>query len=125
MRDGWRIGTLAACLLMVTPVAGCAKPIGGQAVADPDATRTRSSSAPSSSSAPAGEEGSAQAVLGDLTTVDPCSLTDPSEFSSFGASKLAPPDSLDECLVEIKTSAKEPLSVYIGALDRGAAYPEL
>ena len=38
-----QIGTLAACLLMVTPVAGCAKPIGGQAVADPDATRTRSS----------------------------------------------------------------------------------
>lgn len=122
MRDVWlrRSGMLVAGLLAVTVVAGCAKKVSGTALADPGAAAP-TSNAPE---APA-THGSAKELLGDFTTVDPCSLVDLQVFRSFGTPSLGDPGSLDECLVEIKTGAKQPLSVYIGTLDGKAAYPEL
>jgi hypothetical protein len=121
MRDEWlrRFGVLVAGLLAVAVVAGCAKKVGGTALADPEATST--SNAPA---APA-KHGTAQELLGDFTTIDPCSLVDLQVFRSFGTPSLGDPGSLDECLVEVKTGAKQPLSVYIGTLDRTATYSEL
>jgi hypothetical protein len=105
-------------------VSGCATTVDGNAVSQ--AGSGRSKQRPSSTSAPTPADADAAAdLLGELTTIDPCSLIDPREFSAFGTAKLGVPDSLDDCLVEIKTSAPEPIALYLGSLDRAEAVPDL
>ncbi|MFL6142240.1 MAG: hypothetical protein ACJ72N_10305 [Labedaea sp.] len=121
-------GPLAA-LLAVAAVAGCTSLITGRPVARLDGGSgtsggTSSSGRPGTSSPPP-EQAGANDLLGDLTTLDPCSLTDPHEFARFGTAKLGVPDSLDDCLVEIKNADSEGITLYVGSLDRTDALPDL
>jgi hypothetical protein len=113
------VGALAAGVLAVALTAGCATTISGTAVPG-------SGGAPAKTSGPSTkpQEPTAADSLGDLTTIDPCSLTDPGVFDGFGTAKLGVPDSLHDCLVEIKTSAKSPVTLYVGGLDRTERYPD-
>src|SRR6266545_5049586 len=89
--------TLAVGLLAMT---GCAKEINGRATGHAAPPRSGSSS---SAPEPSGDTGSGP--LGELRTIDSCSLTDPAEFSQFGDSRFGALDSLDECVVEITTGS--------------------
>lgn len=115
---GRSIGSIVVGMLTVTLVAGCAKEIAGTPTGQANPPR-------STTSAPANAAGSGTAMLGELRSIDACSLTDPAEFSEFGTSKFGVLDSLDECLVEIKTDAADPISVYVGHLDRAEAFPDI
>jgi hypothetical protein len=131
MTRGWRrgAGALIAGLLAVSMVSGCASTIDGTAVAPSGATGRATPRPDATSPAPrpaqAGAAGTAPALLGELTTFDPCSLTDPRTFAAFGTATFGLPDSLDDCLIEIKTSAAEPITLYIGGLDRGETIPDI
>ncbi|HEU5108358.1 MAG TPA: hypothetical protein VFT95_07350, partial [Micromonosporaceae bacterium] len=111
---------LLAGLLVLAAVTSCASVVAGTpraANGAGPAERPTSSGKPR----PAAE---AEELIGDLTTVDPCSLTDTRELSSFGTATIGVPDSLDECLVDIKTSTA-PVVLYVGGLDRVTAFPDL
>jgi hypothetical protein len=99
-------------------VAGCATTVSGSPRARLD---SRTESQPTSTAPVPGAE--ALTGLGDRTTLDPCSLTDLSVFKPFGTASFGEPDSLDDCLVEIKTSASEPVRLYVGSLDWAEALP--
>src|SRR6266540_2661654 len=114
---------LVAGLLAVLAVSGCATTIGGTAVAGLGAGGPAGRPATSPSTAP--PPGAAEGLLGAFTSLDPCSLTDPRVSAEFGMASLGVPDSLDDCLVEIRTSASAPVTVYVGSLDRAEAMPDL
>lgn len=118
------VGALTPFLLAFVLVSGCATAISGTprtpAGAGAD-SRPRSSS--SSSAKPS--EGTAAGMLGELTTIDPCSLTDTRKLASFGNAEPGVPDSLDDCLIEVKTSAPEPVELYVGGLDRTESWPDI
>ncbi|HEU5470051.1 MAG TPA: hypothetical protein VFV67_05310 [Actinophytocola sp.] len=110
-------GALAVLLL----VSGCATAISGSPRPAPDAGKTGRSTP--ASARPATD--TAAGLLGELTTIDPCSLTDTKDLSSFGTVEVGEPDSLDDCLIEIKTSAPVPVALYVGGLDRSESWPEI
>jgi hypothetical protein len=123
----WRLGlcAVAVAVLALTQVAACTKAIGGSASPAPGAVQDSSlPSQPRAAADPAPDNGT-QDLLGDLTNLDACSLTDPDEFSQFGTAKFGIPDALDECLIEIKSTAEEPIRVYIGRLASPDAFPNL
>lgn len=64
-------------------------------------------------------------MLGKLTTIDPCSLVDTGAFAEFGTAEIAAPESLDDCLVKIRTSGSETVDLYVGSLDSTDSYPDL
>jgi hypothetical protein len=111
---GGRWRSLVVGVLGTLLVTGCANTIGGSAVSPPGATR------PSQAAGKA----SAADLLGPFTSIDPCSLTDPAVFARFGTAKLGVLDSLDECLIEVTTSAPDPVVVYVGSLDHVDALPD-
>ncbi|HEV8560367.1 MAG TPA: hypothetical protein VGR06_28865 [Actinophytocola sp.] len=116
-------GALVAGLLAGLAVSGCATPVGGTAVAGLGAGGSASGRASSQAAPP--PLGAAEGLLGAFTSLDPCSLTDPRVFAEFGTARFGVPDSLDDCLVEIRTSASAPVTVYVGSLDRAEAMPDL
>ncbi|MDR7301114.1 DUF3558 domain-containing protein [Haloactinomyces albus] len=88
-------------LLLVILAVGCA---GGAPVEPgPD----RSSTPPSHLSS---------AVLGDLRTVDPCTLTDPAALRRFGQVDNAGTVSLDYCLLHIRMSGGSLVQLAVGEL---------
>lgn len=84
-----RVVTVVACLVL----SACTTQVGGTPVAGTTLPEE-----------PA--ELTASAVFDDLTTVDPCSLTSPSVFSSFGAADFAIPESLDYCAISVKPARR-------------------
>lgn len=68
---------------------------------------------------------SALAFDDDLTTVAPCSLTDPSVLESFGSAEFAAPESLDYCAVSVKPSAGGDVLILVGELGEQSEVPEL
>ena len=72
-------------------------------------------------------------VLGDLATVQPCSLTSLDVFAEFGTAEFGPPEALGYCTVLIKPAATdsfaraaaEEITIMIGALSRPSADPYL
>jgi hypothetical protein len=138
VRRWHRAAGLLAAVLAVTTVAGCTSLISGQPVArlgggsdSSSGTSSGSSSGTGSSSRPGTTgtlppgQATANDLLGDLATLDPCSLTDPREFAGFGTAKLGVLDSLDDCLVEIKNADSEGITLSVGGLDRVEALPDL
>ncbi|MEV0056982.1 hypothetical protein AB0H34_41650 [Saccharopolyspora shandongensis] len=96
-------------LLLVLLVAGCtpeAAPVG-------------------QSGGQLSDAGTAAAVLGDLRTVDPCTLADPAALQSFGQVENAGTVSLDYCLLHLKLNdgslAQLALGdlVYAGPVEQG------
>jgi hypothetical protein len=74
---------------------------------------------------PEPEELTAEYVFGDLTTVAPCSLTDPEAFEGFGPTTLATPESLDYCAVRIDTGGEADVLVSVGTFGSRDAEPGL
>ena len=103
-----RLAVLAVLATVV--LAGCSTRVGGEPVA---------------AAGQVPEEATAENVLGDLTTVDPCSLTDPDVFTTFGSADFAPPESLDYCAIAVEPSADVRVLVTVGLLDRLESTPDL
>ena len=114
---GKRLLTLA--LLALALVSACATAIGGSPVPAPGAADGRPSGTPN----PRPTEPTALTLLGELATIDPCSLTDTAAFSAFGTATVTAPDSLDDCRLEIRTP--ELVTFYVGSLDRIEALPDI
>jgi hypothetical protein len=74
---------------------------------------------------PEPEELTAEAVFDDLTTIAPCSLTEPAVFAEFGTAEFAPPESLDYCAIGIDTEDGANVVMSVGALGSLDALPEL
>lgn len=66
-----------------------------------------------------------EVALGDLTTMDPCSLTDPEVFDELGSAGFTTPESLDYCTISLDTSDGGEVYVYIGSLGVESAIPDL
>jgi hypothetical protein len=64
-------------------------------------------------------------VLGDLSTIEPCTLTGPEVFSEFGSAEFAAPESLDYCTVSVKPDTSSEVVVTVGQLGRLSDRPEL
>lgn len=88
-------------LALLLLVAGCT---GGSGAAP----------APERSSAPPPRTSSA--LLGDLRTVDPCTLIDPAALRSFGRVSNAGTVSLDYCLLHVETPGGALLQLAVGEL---------
>jgi hypothetical protein len=71
------------------------------------------------------EELTAEAVFDDLTTIAPCSLTDPDVFAEFGDAKFGTPESLDYCAISIDTADGANVIMSIGSLGSLDALPDL
>ena len=61
-------------------------------------------------------------LLGDLATIEPCSLTDPEVFAEFGDAEFGPPDALNYCTVLITPNAADQVTILVGALGRPSAH---
>lgn len=71
------------------------------------------------------EELTASSVFDDLTTVDPCSLTSPAVFKSFGEVDFGIPESLDYCAISVKPATGGEAVISVGAFGELEAQPEL
>lgn len=63
-------------------------------------------------------------LLGDLTTIDPCSLTSPEVFARFGSAEFGEPEGFGSCRILVTVAGDEPgdepeeISVFVGELIR-------
>jgi hypothetical protein len=64
-------------------------------------------------------------VLGDLTTIEPCTLTDPEVFAQFGTAEFGAPEALDYCTVSVKPQPSSEVMITVGQLGRLSDHPEL
>lgn len=71
------------------------------------------------------EELTAEVAFDDLTTVAPCSMTDPEVFEEFGRAEFTTPESLDYCAIRVNTSGDADVVLSIGAFGVLSAQPEL
>lgn len=72
------------------------------------------------------DELTAESVFEDLTTVAPCSLTDPEAFDEYGTAEFTTPESLDYCAIRIKSVSEDAdVIISIGAFGVLSAQPEL
>lgn len=60
----------------------------------------------------------ASAVLGDLRSVDPCTLIDPATLAQFGEARFAETVSLDYCLLHLRTPNGSLAQVAVGEMAR-------
>lgn len=96
-------------VVAVAVLSGCTSKVGGLPVA--------------ATTLP--DELTSEVVFDDLTTVAPCSLTDPAAFDEYGTAELATPESLDYCAIRVKTAADADVLLSIGAFGVLSAQPEL
>ncbi|MEB3368313.1 DUF3558 domain-containing protein [Saccharopolyspora mangrovi] len=75
---------------------------------------TAQTSAPNGESRPV--DTSARAMLGDLRTLDPCTLTDPAALQRYGAVADAGTVSLDYCLLHLKPDDRTLVQLAVGEL---------
>ncbi|MFC4856665.1 hypothetical protein [Actinophytocola glycyrrhizae] len=72
------------------------------------------------------DELTSEVVFDDLTTVAPCSLTDPGAFDEYGTAEFTAPESLDYCAVRVNDISKDAdVILSIGAFSVLSAQPEL
>jgi hypothetical protein len=98
-------------LLVVALLTACTARLGGRPVAEKGVVVEKPATAVE--------------ALGELTTIDPCSLTDLAVFDLFGTAEFATPESLDYCAVEVHRSTGSTVWVMIGQLGRLSDRPEL
>jgi hypothetical protein len=67
--------------------------------------------------------GAAAAMLGELTTIDPCSLTDLDVFDEFGAATFDVPASFDYCAIDTAIGGAD-VTVSVGTLNTLAEPPD-
>ncbi|MGP4018067.1 hypothetical protein [Saccharopolyspora sp. 5N708] len=71
-----------------------------------------------------GDAGTAQAMLGDLRTVDPCTLADPAGLQAFGPTENAGTVSLDYCLLHVRLGDGSLVQLAIGELINADPNPQ-
>lgn len=72
------------------------------------------------------DELTSEVVFENLTTVAPCSLTDPEVFDEYGVVSYAAPESLDYCAIRVNDiNEKADVIISIGAFGVLSAQPEL
>jgi hypothetical protein len=98
-------------VFVVALLTGCTARIGGRPVAEEGVSIE--------------EPATAVDALGELTTIDPCSLTDPEVFSPFGTAELATPEALDYCVVSVVPASGTEVTIMVGQLSRLSDRPEL
>lgn len=108
MRPG---GALVALAVLVA-LAGCSTRLGGLPVA-------------ATSLPPSPDDHTAEAMLGDFTTLAPCSLTDPHAFDAFGTASYGVPESLDYCAISVKPKPGVEIVLSVGQLGLLATTPDL
>lgn len=96
-------------VLAAAVLTGCSSKVGGRPIADETFSEPRS----------------AVEVLGELTTIEPCSLTDPEVFAEYGEVDFALPESLDYCSILVKPDASTEVVVTVGQLNRLSDNPDL
>lgn len=106
---------LVVAVLGGSALAGCSARVGGEPVAATVGVTTASEP----------PEPTAENVLGDYATIDPCSLTDPEVFAAFGTAEFATPESLDYCAITIEPSAGVQVIMSIGLLGLLSDSPEI
>ncbi|TDV39739.1 hypothetical protein [Actinophytocola oryzae] len=75
---------------------------------------------------PEPKELTATSVFEDLTTVAPCSLTDPSAFDTVGSARYGEPElTLDYCTILVETADDRSVTVNVGLLEELATLPEM
>ncbi|MBB5958051.1 hypothetical protein FHS29_004659 [Saccharothrix tamanrassetensis] len=100
---------------LVAVLSGCTTQVAGSAVPVPNPTSTTT----------AKPEPTAANLLGDLPSLDPCSLVEPAELARFGTPALATPLSLDFCALTVTVPSGAKLEVSVGLLDQLAAEREI
>lgn len=90
----------AGAVLLVLMLAGCSTRVGG--------SPTTGHETPA--------KGTAEAALGELTTVDPCSLTDLEVFDEFGTATFGVPESFDYCSIDTTIGGADVI-LSLGTLD--------
>jgi hypothetical protein len=92
-------------VLLVLALAGCTSRVGGSPVTSSERPTERPT------------EGTAPVVLGDLSAIDPCSLTDLKVFDELGTAKFAHPESFDYCTIDMTIGGAD-IKVYIGEIGK-------
>lgn len=103
---------MARFVLLVTVLAaltGCSAKLGGLPLPGPAAAES-----------PVTAE-----VLGDLSTIEPCTLTDPEVFRRFGSAEFGTPESLDYCTVSVRPDLSSEVIIRVGRLGRLSDAPDL
>ncbi|OLF18659.1 DUF3558 domain-containing protein [Actinophytocola xanthii] len=100
-----------ALVFLVALLGGCSARVGGLPVAEKGVAI----------------EGPATALdaLGELTTIDPCSLTDLTVFDDFGTAEFETPSSLDYCTVAVAQSPGQSVWVAVGELSWLSERPDV
>jgi hypothetical protein len=91
--------------LVVLALTGCASTVSGTARPDPNFEPP-----------PEAKSGAASDVLGDVSTVDPCSLLDDSELAKHGEVERPQPESFDYCRLDVALSAGGNVVIRFGEL---------
>lgn len=99
-------------VLAVALVSACTARVGGVPAADPAVPEVP-------------DEFTAEYAFDDLTTVAPCSLTDPEAFADFGTPEFATPESFDYCTIRVNTDGEADVLISVGAFGVLSAQPEL
>lgn len=107
-------GPRAACaaLLAVVALSACTTRVGGAPVAGttlPDEPAELTS----------------EVVFDDLTTIEPCSLTDPDVFDTYGDVEFGTPESLDYCAISVDTPDGANAVISVGSFGELSALPDL
>lgn len=92
-------------VLLSALLVGCGATVTGTAVPVPDPTF------------PEPPPRTAEVLLGDLASVDPCGQVEPADLAAFGEASVAPVESFDHCLLKVSTGGAV-LDVLAGGLDR-------
>jgi len=101
-----------AALLALAALSACTSRVGGTPVAG-------------TTLPPEPEELTSEVVFDDLTSIDPCSLTDLDTFEEFGEVEFATPESLDYCAIGIDTTGGGNVVISVGSFGELSALPEL
>ena len=99
-------------VLAVALLSACTSRLGGLPVVDPAVGEIP-------------DELTSEVAFDDLTTVAPCSLTDPEAFAEYGTPEFATPESFDYCAIRINTDGDADVLIYVGAFGVLSAQPEL
>ncbi|MBM7809320.1 DUF3558 family protein [Saccharothrix algeriensis] len=100
---------------VVAVLGGCTTQVAGAPVPVPDPTFQPSPTA----------EPTAENLLGDLASLDPCGLIDPADLAPVGTAALDTPRSLDYCALTLTTPGGAKLELSVGMLTRLDSEDEL
>lgn len=106
-------GRLAAVVGLVLAVSACTTQVTGSPVPVPNPTTPQKA-----------QTTTAQSLLGDLPTIDPCGYVEARDLKQFGEAVDGRPESLDFCLVTVTTGGAK-LEVLFGTLERAASERDL